>query len=125
LLVFFDNLKNDNSIYTHNLMKVIRISGDSVFLNRYKNSMKLEIMFLVLGLALPFMTYGMWNDLNNYEHGANLKINDVIWMIYQMGGATYGKWVVVAVLVLATIMCWFQSNKYWRDYKLVKEKYKK
>ncbi len=38
----YDKLKNDNSIYTHNLMKVQRISGDSIFLNSYKNSMSLE-----------------------------------------------------------------------------------
>jgi hypothetical protein len=38
----YDKIKNDNSIYTHSLMKVNRINNDSVFLNTYENSMTLE-----------------------------------------------------------------------------------
>jgi hypothetical protein len=45
-------------------------------------------------------------------------------MFYQMGGETYGKWLVSAVLTLGSIICWFQANKYQKQYKIAKEQFK-
>lgn len=94
--------------------------------NVVPNSLKFTaIMFLILGLLLPFITYFIYNDLVNYENGGNIRLNEIIWLFYDIGGKEYGKIIVVTVLFLAFVMCAFQAFKYWKVYKEIKNEFKK
>lgn len=79
------------------------------------------IMFLIVGIVLPFMAYFTWNDLNNYEQGADIKIQNIILWIYQIGGETYGKWLVAGIIGLASIIFFRLAKKNWREYKIEKQ----
>jgi hypothetical protein len=94
--------------------------------NSVPNNLKFTaIMFTVLAIVLPLMTYSMYNDLVAYENGGDIRINEIIWMFYKMGGKDYGKMLVLTVLVLATIMCIYQTIKYWKEYKIIRAEFKK
>ncbi len=113
-------MKNSKGEYDENSEYVNKKSKNS----EVNNLRFTAIMFLVLGLILPFIAYSTWKDLNDYEHGGYIKINEVLWMFYQMGGPTYGKWIAVVALLAGDVMCWLQANKHWSLYKLEKKETK-
>ncbi len=85
------------------------------------NSFKFTaIMFLILSLILPFIAYSTFNDLVQYEQGGNIRINEIFWMFYQIGGAKYGKIIVVFVFIFSFLIGVYQTKKYWKEYKIEK-----
>lgn len=82
------------------------------------------IIFLLVGVVLPFLAYGTWTDLNNYENGSDIRIHEIVWLVYTIAGEPYGKWLVAAIIGLASLIFFRLANKNWTEYRSERDELK-